>query len=303
VITVGRTIELKKIRSNLKRKVSTLLVGAKGVGKTHLLKHLKEEGIPPRASPRVRGELRGGRGVEGGASSYYLPNLSPAKDALLNLLIHLTGWSEQEIKEHGVKRWTLNKITAAIIKTIENKEFVLIIDNLDHVSAAHSQLLINLISHVPILGAASEIKASKALMGFFWAFEVIDLKPLTDAHIESLLSSKIKGINFKDGATKRLFVKKVVQAAKGIPLAASEMVNKTANVKTVTRTFIRRELKEHQSAVKYLDATYLWFFLIAVAAAMRYISRGMHSTDAYVFFGALYAVLLIVRLMIYRIGK
>ena len=278
MITVGRT---KKLRSNLKRKVSTLLVGAKGVGKTHLLKHLKEEL----------------------ASCYYIPNLSPAKDALLNLLIHLKGWSEKEIKENGVKRWTLNHITEAVIETIENKEFVLIIDNLDSVSAAHSQLLINLISHVPILGAACEIKDSKALMGFFWAFEIIDLKPLTDAHIESLLSSKIKGINFKDGATKRLFVKKVVQAAKGIPLAAGEMVNKTANVKTVTRTFIRRELKEHQSAVKYIDATYLWILLIAAAAAMRYISRGMNSTDAYVFFGALYAFLLIVRLMMYRIGK
>ena len=277
MITVGRTLELKKIRSNLKRKVSTLLVGSKGVGKTHLLKHLSEE-----------------------LYSYYIPNLSPAKEALLNLLIHLKGWNEQEIKENGVKRWTLNKITQAVIETIENKEFVLIIDNLDNVSSAHSQLLINLISHVPILGAACEIKASKALMGFFWAFEVIDLKPLTDAHIASILSHHIKGINFKDSSTKRLFVKKVVQAAKGIPLAACEMVNKTANVKTVTRTFIRRELKEHQSAVKYIDATYLWIFLIAVAASMRYISRGMHSTDAYVFFGALYAVLLIVRIMMYR---
>ena len=285
MITVGRTIELKQIRSNLKRRASTLLLGARGVGKTHLLKHLQKELL---------------------SSAYYIETLSPAKDALMNLLIYLTDWSQEEVKKSGAKRWTLKQITEVLINEIETKEeFVLIIDNLDGVSSAHSQLLETLIAHVPILASACEIKDSKALERFFWAFEIIELKPLKNAHITSIVSQRIddEQINFKDTSTRRLFIKKVVQAANGIPLAACEMAKKAASIKTVTRTFIRRKLKEHQSAVKYIDATYLWLFIIAAAAAMRYISRGMHSTDAYVFFGALYAILLIVRIMMYRIGN
>lgn len=283
MITVGRAIELKQIRANLKRRASTLLLGARGVGKTHILKHI---------------------GRELSSSAYYIETLSPAKDALMNLLIHLTDWSEEDVKESGAKRWTLLQLTEALINEIENKDqFFLIIDNLDRVSSAHSQLLENLIGRVPILGAACEIKDSQALERFFWAFEIIELKPLQNAHIARIVSHKIEDsqVNFKDQSTKRLFLKKVVLTAKGIPLAACEMCQKAANIKTVTKTFIRRKLKEHHSSLKYIDATYLWIFAIAAAAAMRYISRGMHSTDAYVFFGALYAVLLIARLLMYRI--
>ncbi len=283
MITVGRTVELKEIRSNLKRRVSTLLLGARGVGKTHLLLHIQ---------------------MEQAGSSYYISTLSPAKDALLNLLIYLKEWSEEDVKSIGAKRWTLLQITEAVIDEIERREeFVIIIDNLDRVSSAHSRLLESLIARVPILGATLEIKDSKALERFFWGFEIIELKPLTDAHIARIVSQRIEDVNFKDTSTRRLFSKKVVKAAKGIPLAACEMCQKAASIKTVTRTFIRRKLKEHKSSLKYIDATYLWLFVVAGAAAMRYISRGMRSTDAYVFFGALYAVLLIVRIMMYRIGK
>jgi len=283
MITVGRTVELKLIRSNLKRRVSTLLLGVRGVGKTHLLKHIEKE-----------------------LAAYYIETLSPAKDALMNLLLYLTDWSEEELKERGAKRWTLKQLAQAVIDEIEKQEeFVLIIDNLDRVSSAHSQLLENLIACTPILSAACEIKDSKALERFFWGFEIIELKPLQNAHITRIVSQRIDDelLNFKDTSTKRLFSKKVVQSAKGIPLAACEMVKKAANLKTVTRTFIRRKLKEHHSSVKYIDATYLWLFIAAGAAAMRYISRGMHSTDAYVFFGALSAILLIVRLLMSKISR
>jgi type II secretory pathway predicted ATPase ExeA len=279
MLTVGRKTELKKIRSNLKRRASTLVLGERGVGKTHLLKHMHKE-------------------LEG--FSYYIESLSSPKANLLDLLSSLADWTEDDLKERGANRWTLKQIAEELLEVIDQREkFFLIIDNLDRVSAAYSQLLENLIEHLPILGAACEIKDSEPLQRFFWAFDTIELKPLKDAEIKRLVAHRVEQVNFKDRLTQRLFTKKVVQAAKGIPLAACEMCQKAANVKTVTRRFIRN-LKKHQSSVKYIDASYMWLFLITIAAAMRYISRGMHSTDAYVFFGALYAILLIVRTLMWK---
>lgn len=282
MLTVGRKTELKKIRSNLRRRASTLLLGERGVGKTHLLKYIHKE-------------------LEG--FSFYIETLSPPKANLLNLLSSLADWSEEDLKERGANRWTLKQIAEELLEEIDKRDrFVLIIDNLDRVSAAYSQLLENLIEQLPILGAACEIKDSEPLQRFFWSFEIIELKPLTSPEVERIVIHKVddEQVNFSDSSTRRLFVKKVVQAAKGIPLAACEMVKKASNIKAVTRRFIRQTLKEHHSAFKYIDATYMWLLVVAAAAAMRYISRGMNSTDAYVFFGALYAVLLIVRILMWR---
>jgi hypothetical protein len=156
---------------------------------------------------------------------------------------------------------------------------------------------------ITILGAIVEAKKSESLARFFWSFERIDLKPLSDKDIKQLVMFAIRDYNiqFADKSAMKLFMGKVISNSCGIPLAALQLCRKASNhTRKVSINFIREHLRDHGASVKFIDATYLFIGLFGVIMAMRYISRGMGSMDAYTFWGAMSGILLVVRLLMFR---
>ena len=66
--TIGRDKEIRSIKSALRRKANVLLIGPRGVGKSHILEHIAEE-------------MK--------ANCYYIPILQPAKSALTQVIAEI----------------------------------------------------------------------------------------------------------------------------------------------------------------------------------------------------------------------
>jgi replication-associated recombination protein RarA len=281
--TIGREKEINKIKSALRRKANVLLIGKRGVGKSHILKQIAEE-----MSEKC----------------YYIPVLQPAKSALTEALGKIMGLDADGLKEIGVSKMTIPQVAEKLIEAIKEKDgFVLIIDALDKISAANSEWLTKLAEEITILGATVEPKDSEHLTRFFWTFEIQEIQPLPDKEIKELVKQTIKRdkIQFADKSALKLFMSKVPDNAKGIPLAAIELCKKASNhTRKVSISFIRENLRDHGASVKFIDATYLFIGLFGIIMAMRYISRGMGSMDAYTFWGAMSGILLVVRLLMFR---
>jgi hypothetical protein len=133
------------------------------------------------------------------------------------------------------------------------------------------------------------------------------LKPMTDAEIKEIVQREVyppgqpPAVEFKDPETRQYFVERVIKSAKGVPLTAVEMCKRAKGAGVISMTFIREHLMSgYQASIRFIDATPIILIGICIIAAMRYISRGMESQDAYVFFGALSAILLMVRLFVMR---
>lgn len=289
---IGREWAYNKVMANLRRKQNTLVMGSSGIGKSTLLQHIARE----------LGEDR----------AYYIETPASPTAVLRDAYVEIGGFSPEQAKEIGVKKWNLTRLAKELIKLVEHSEdFVLAIDLLDKVTAASSEWLKALAeSQITLLGACRETKDSKPLDRFFWTFEKVVLKPMTDAEIKAIVQQEVyppaqaPAIQFKDKQTRRYFAERVIKSAKGVPLTAIEMCKRAKGAQEISMTFIRDHLMSGYSAsIKYIDATPIILILICFIAAMRYISRGMESQDAYVFFGALSAILLMVRLFVMRSSK
>ncbi len=96
--TIGREKEINQIKSALKRKANVLLVGPRGVGKSHLLKHIA---------------------YEMGEKCYYIPVLQPAKGALTQAIVDIMGLQEDAIKEMSLSRMTVSQLGHLLIDTLK----------------------------------------------------------------------------------------------------------------------------------------------------------------------------------------
>jgi hypothetical protein len=143
---------------------------------------------------------------------------------------------------------------------------------------------------------------------FFWTFETLTLKPMPDKEIQVIIRQQVMpegqskpAIRFRDHDALIYFVERAIKSAKGIPLTAVELCKRAKGVKEVSMTFIKEHLTiEHEASIQFIDATPLLLLGLCAFAMMRYIARGMGSQDAYIFFGALYALIMVVRLFIMR---
>ena len=285
---VGREWAVKKIKANLRRKQNTLVIGGGGIGKSTLLRHIAETL---------------------GSNAYYIEALSPPRSAMLEAYQAIGDFNDDEMKAMKVSRWTLNQIAKEVIALVASQDFVLVIDSLDKITAASSEWLKALAeSDTILLGACREVREGKLLDRFFWTFETVTLKPMTDAEIKEILRQLVylsghskPAITFRDRQAQRFFVERTIKAAKGIPLTAVEMCKRARGAGEVSMTFVREHLMaEHEASIKWVDATPILLIAICLVVMMRFVARGMHSIDAYVFFGGLSAILLVVRLFILR---
>ena len=277
---IGRDKSLKKMMSNLKRRQNTLVVGPSGIGKTALLTHINTE-LGPRA--------------------YYIEGLSRA--LLMEAYVTISGLTDEDIKKRKVTQWTVLKLAKALISLQEDRDdFVLIIGSLDRITAASSQWLTELAeSNITLLAACYGTKKTDALNRFFWTFETLELKPMSDAEIKSIIRDQVyppgqsePAITFRDKKAQRYFVERTIKIAKGIPLAAVEMCKRAAGKGMVSTTFVKEHLVDHKAATKWVDATPILLVAACLLFVLRYASRVMHEPDTYVFFSSLSTIAFIV---------
>ena len=286
---VGRKQVIDKVMANLRRKQNTLIIGAGGIGKSTLLMHIATE--------------------LGASRAHYIEAIIPAKSALLEAYQTIADLSDEQLKEMKVSRWTLNVLVRELLATLSGQIFVLILDGLDRITVAASEWLKVLAeSDITLLGACRVVKEGKLLDRFFWTFDTVTLTPMPDREIKEIIRRQVypsdssePTIRFRTESVQRDFVERVIKGSKGIPLTAVQWCRRAMGAGEVTMTFIRDHLMcDHEASMKWVDATPILLIVICIIMAMRYIARGMHDTDAYVFFGALSMIMIVVRMFAMR---
>jgi Archaeal ATPase. len=284
-ILIGRQKELGQLRANLEKRQPTLLTGAIGTGKSHLLKYFAKDLT----------------------NAIYVEHIRPIKQALLSIAetLHKDG----RLKIDGVVaeylEWQDLKATVSqlyhaellncVVEGIQGQGYILIFDHLDEVTSLMAPTLSILMDKASVVGATRDLKDPEHLNRLWWNFDIIELKNLSKEGSLELLWTHADKDRVKD---KVMFENKILNHSAGNPLAIIEMAKKTLNIEFDSLDKIR--LLRHDAGLKYLDLTPALLVVGACIVAARFIALGLNDVDTYILAGGAGAFFIILRYSIYR---
>jgi hypothetical protein len=288
ILLVSRLQEAEKIKANLAKRQHTLLTGAIGTGKSHLLKHIARD-------------LK---------NAIYVERVQPIKSALLSIAetLHKTGrlkiegvvaeyleWADLKSK---VSQLHTAELLRSVIEGIEGQGYILILDHLDEITPAMASAISVLMDKALVLGAARALKDSENLSRVWWSFEIVELESLSKEESLELLWLYADKDRIVD---KAMFENKVLNHSAGNPLAIIEMAKKTKDIEFDSPEKIRG--LHHDAGLKYFDLTPALLVIGAIIVTARFVALGLNDVDTYILAGSAGAFFIILRYSIYRSSR
>lgn len=278
---VGRVTELKKICEWAVKKRHVLLVGAVGIGKTHMLAHLMD--LLP--------------------NTIIIERLTPLKPALLEALKQLkdrkslrvagmdTDYLEWTEIAKKLSRLTVGDLTKVVTENLKSKGYILLLDGMERLTPSSVAVVEQLLEVCLVVGATRTLTPGREKL--WWGFQQVELPPLSREDAKTLLWQLVDASKVKDAA---LFETKVLSAANGNPLAIKQMAEQIANEPEVTQQVIRD--LHHPAGVRYIDLTFGLLLIGAGTIAARFVALGLNDTDLYIIAGVSSAAFIGLRFLI-----
>lgn len=275
---VGRTDEMMKIAELKEKKVNTLLLGAQGMGKSHLLENLQIERV------------------------MVLDEVGSVKQTVKGMLEKIMEdpqvLAQMEMRINGAdfSKWLIKTNTQAMVETMISVtrpyEWTLVIHDVSRISPTGVKLLEKIKNHFHVIAAARQIKVDKATA--FSNFQVIRLQPLSRRETVVLVDELTKDFRHKIHDYEAL-KNHIFSQTNGVPLFIMEMVERyraEPEVTTEAVTDIR-----HNTASQEIDMTLVVLVGIGFLAIFRYIGGeiGSDSGAFKLIGGASIIVLLFIR--------
>jgi energy-coupling factor transporter ATP-binding protein EcfA2 len=265
-VIFGRDGLIQDIRSLLIKGQSILITGNLGLGKSHVLKHIASTLAP---------------------NTIYLSAPTPMK-SVLNELCEKLFPGETPGTRSSAK---------AMLDTIEKNKTanppILIIDNMNKLKASDIESFLFLLENFTILGATSD--TSPKLKAIWWKFKTMELKPLDDDAVKSLIRYQTQNLSISDT---ELMETKILSVASGSPLAVSEMIHQLRAFPVVTRKAVQSIY--HEAGVRYRDWTPIIIILWGVMILFRFISLGTHSFEGYILAGIGMSVIMVSKFFLFK---
>jgi type II secretory pathway predicted ATPase ExeA len=281
-LTVGRDDVIATTRRLLRHHRHVLLVGARGTGKSHLLRYATRELIENPQHLIILDDFKALRGI----LRRVIQDLHERG--------HLTRFKEIDDSEQVYRttaKWRMNELAALVCDSLHGHDYTLVIDNLETLTPTGVPVLQQL-SDVAVVLTAARTDQLTRLDPIIERFNRFELGPIPDDAIRQLLWSSV---DYSTVSNARMLENKIVKTSAGIPGAVIDTITRYAEGKITIRDIQQIEGREPVS-----DIT--WVFLIAIAGIMtlRYVSRAANSTTAYIAFGGLSAFSMVLRSMLYR---
>ena len=146
-----------------------------------------------------------------------------------------------------------------------------------------------------VVGCARQKKAGLAKL--WWKMTEIDIPPLTPEATRAIVETYIARQGMLIEAP-GLFVGHVVKQSGGNPQAIADMLDDSSKERRVDKRKIR-ELR-HAAGVRYLDFTPVLIVALAAVVGARYLAIGTGDTELYIFAGMLAAVVISIRVFLFR---
>lgn len=285
-LLIGRQDELQKMQENLLLKISTLIIGEPGIGKTTLLKTLIEN------NDQIKiiwiESLKAPKATLGENIIFQLH-----EDNVLKIeSIEMMGSSEEDIKK-ALKGKSISQLTEIIRDSIKGKNYLIAFDSLAGISQANKIVLEKLFeSKVPIFAATNQIKASIEFESLYRKFAKLELKPLTNQAMQNIINGYLEGLKFNEWI--ELLKSRILTASSGNPGIAMRMINDAYALSLggeLTENQIR-SLEAPELSRRYFSLSPFMMMGIAGFAVLRFIGMGTNDTLLYILGGCSFVILM-----------
>ena len=146
-----------------------------------------------------------------------------------------------------------------------------------------------------LITCASEKR--KNVSRLWWKLAEIEIAPLSTDSAQEIAQTYLRetGMLVESPA---LFIAHVVQQANGNPQALADLLADSSKERVVDKQRIRE--MRHAAGVRYLDFTPVMIVALASIIGARYLAIGTGDTELYVFAGMLAAVVISIRVFLFR---
>ena len=283
--TTGRHDELHQISTLIHKNCNTILLGPVGVGKTHLIQQIKK-------SDQKILSIDDCYDIKRTLIQCLLYLYKNDKEHVFNMLY---GDYDLNKVQQNLQRDSIASLTQEIISITAKNEYIIVIDNVDNITARGIKALEALKDHFTILTSAREIPLNKST--FLWNFEIVPIKPLSRQHSLALIHRLSEGLEIEDLA---LYRNHIYEQANGNPRAIVELVNRYSKEAIITTDTIRSI--KHMGSRKEYDMSVFVLILLGGLTTLRYVA---HETgnDSLRFIGGVALLLLITARYFFRYAK
>lgn len=271
---VGRDRELLQLIDNINKNINTILIGRIGVGKSHLLKQLD---LKDRKILKV-------------------DDLSNLKMTFVNMLLYLLDNDKSAVKDlmfptfdstqirQKLQRDSVSNLIDEVLKITRKHEFILMIDNVDGITAKGMKCIEMLKDHFVIVTTAREVAINKA--NFLWNFERIEVENLSRSASLELIHRLSYDLEIEDF---ELYRNHIFDQSNGNPRVIFELCERYRKEVIITDDTIRSV--RHIGGIPEIDMSFIIVFILAGVAVLRWTSREIGGTNLK-FIGGIALVLL-----------
>jgi energy-coupling factor transporter ATP-binding protein EcfA2 len=201
-----------------------------------------------------------------------------------------------KIRRH-VNRPSMRDLTAAVIPALHDHHgrVLIAVDDLSNLTPTLAAFWLAVFDAAQVVGCASQKKAGLAKL--WWKMTEIEVPPLSPDATRDIVETYIARQGMLIEAP-GLFVGHVVKQSGGNPQAIADMLDDSAKERLVDKRKIRE--MRHAAGVRYLDFTPVMVVALASVVGARYLAIGTGDTELYVFAGMLAAVVISVRVFLFR---
>ena len=196
-----------------------------------------------------------------------------------------------------VNRLSIRDLCAAIVPALHDQrgQVLIAVDDLTQVTPTLVAFWLAVCDAAQIIACASARKPNVAKL--WWKLVEIEVPPLAPASARAVAQRYLQ----QTGAlveSPALLIAHVVQQANGNPQALADLLADAGKERRVDKRRIR-EMK-HAAGVRYLDFTPVMIVALASVVGARYLAMGTGDTELYIFAGMLAAVVIAVRVFLFR---
>jgi hypothetical protein len=244
------------------------------VGKTHLLRQLD---FPERKILK-------------------LDDMTNLKLTFVNLLLYLLDNDKETIQQllfptfdrsqiqTKLQKSSVHSLIEEILKITGKHEYILMIDNVDGITAKGMKCIELLKDHFVIVTTAREVSLSKA--NFLWNFDRIEVGNLSRSASLELIHRLSYDIDVEDY---ELYRNHIYDQSAGNPRVIFELCERYRKEIVITDDVVRSV--RHIGGIPEIDMSFVIVFILAGVAVLRYTSREIGGTNLK-FIGGIALVLL-----------
>ena len=196
-----------------------------------------------------------------------------------------------------VNRLSIRDLCAAIIPAIHAHpgRVLIAVDDLTTVTPTMVAFWLAILDGAQLIGCSSEKRKNLARLG--WKLAEIPVPPLKPEVARQIAKTYMQQTGTLIEAP-GLFLAQVVQQANGNPQALADLLADSSKERVVNKQKIR-EMK-HGAGHSYFDFTPVMIVALASVVGTRYLAMGTGDTELYIFAGMLAAVVISLRVFLFR---